>query len=382
MNPNYYVHKFEYPTKRRDDELELKKAVMANQAANEKDETFGMKNKIARFQMPKWNEAGQVVGWEEDMTTAIVREGNKGTVLATITDRDGSNPRELNITDFDYRTIDAPDSALIAKFNDKINQKVNALKGTKEALSIIQSRPELIGSKGQLTMGWDATVDIIKSHFGAQTFEKYFADFARDKSQFMDNQKIAKEEAAKLNPDGKLTKDQVEFFDKEMSDGLAWWSEGRDALAASMDKSTDLQIQAKLKTTELLTSYALANLLKNEDRLAVQDIKRAEKATKLFGWTTSPEMAIAKYLTLEKNLTDAIDADMKQANILGIKNDQIVAYNEGLTLTNAGTAEDKKFRDNLKTIISEHPDIDLDVINQITGQLFEGFQGAIIGEEE
>ncbi len=369
-------------TQRRKDDLELKKALIKNQNSKDKATNWGPKEKIARFRMPKWNEAGEMIGWEDEIQTAIARISDTGEVEATITDQDGGNPRAVNITDFDYRIIDAPDTNLIAKYNDKITQKVNALKGTKEALSIIQSRPELIGSKGTIT-GWgQAALDVIKSWAGKQTFQKYFNDINRDKTQFMENQKIARDEAAAANPDGKLTADQVEFFDKEMRDGLDWFENVRTGLASKMDSTTDLQIKAKLKTTELLTSYALANLLKNEDRLAVQDIKRAEQATKLFGPLVSPEMAIAKYLTLEKNLTDAIANDMKIANTLGIQNDQIVAYDEGYTLTQSGSTEEKTFRKNLQTILSQSEQLEGDVIDSMTNQLFEGFSGAIIGDDQ
>ena len=369
-------------TQRRKDDLELKKALIANQNSKDKATKWGPKEKIVRFKMPKYNEAGEIVGWEEDTQTAIARISEDGRVEATVTDRDGSNPRPIDVTKFDYRIIDAPDTALIAKFNDKITQKVNALKGTKEALSMIQMDPDLIASAGTLSMFTDKTMDIIMSHVGDTKFEKYFNDISRDKTQFMENQKIAREEAAKANPDGKLTADQVEFFDKEMKDGLKWFEDVRTGLANSMDGSTKLQKQAKLKTIELLTSYALANLLKNEDRLAVQDIKRAEEATRLFGWTVSPQMAIAKYLTLEKNLTDAIQNDIKQANILGIKTDQLVAYNDGYKLTQEGSTEEKNFRKNIKAIISQNENLDEDVINSMTNQLFEGFSGAIIGDDE
>ena len=222
--------------------------------------------------------------------------------------------------------------ALVGKDKQYIVDRLNAYKNKEE-----------VGSMSS-TMWGQAALDVIKSWAGKQTFQKYFNDINRDKTQFMENQKIARDEAAAANPDGKLTAEQVEFFDKEMRDGLDWFENVRTGLASQMDSTTDLQIKAKLKTTELLTSYALANLLKNEDRLAVQDIKRAEEATKLFGPLVSPEMAIAKYLTLEKNLTDAIANDMKIANTLGIQNDQIVAYDEGYTLTQSGSTEEKTFR--------------------------------------
>ena len=49
-----------------------------------------------------------------------------------------------------------------------------------------------------------------------------------------------------------------------------------------MEEGGPLAVQAKLRTIQLMTSYALANILKNKDRLAVQDIKRAEQLTKIF----------------------------------------------------------------------------------------------------
>ena len=63
--------------------------------------------------MPKWNEAGEMIGWEDEIQTAIARISETGEVEATITDRDGSNPRAIDVTNFDYRIISAPDTNLI-----------------------------------------------------------------------------------------------------------------------------------------------------------------------------------------------------------------------------------------------------------------------------
>ena len=368
-------------TQRRDDELELKKAVMANQNAKDKLDEWSPKNKIVKFRMPKWDESGEIIGWEDEVMTTIARTSKNGSVEATITDTDGSNLRTLDITNFKYRMLDSPDSATIAKYNDKINQKVNALKGTQEALSIITERPELIGSKGTVTEVGQKAWDIAKSWWGDQPFEDYFDKWSQTKVQFMNNQKIARDEAAALNSDGRLTKDEEEFFDKEMKDGLEWIASSRAELAASMADSNDLQIKAKLRTIELLTSYALANLLKNEDRLAVQDIKRAEKATKLFGPLTSPTQSIAKYLTLESNLKAAIQNDIKQAKVVGILPEDIVAYSEGLNLTKTGDAKDEKFRKNLQSILEQELDTP-DLFNSMTHELFKDFAEAVIGEDE
>ena len=59
----------------------------------------------------------------------------------------------------------------------------------KEALAIIQARPELIGSKGTVALYGQAALDIMRSWAGKQTFQKFFSDINRDKTQFMNNQK-------------------------------------------------------------------------------------------------------------------------------------------------------------------------------------------------
>ena len=100
-----------------------------------------------------------------------------------------------------------------------------------------------------------------------------------------------------------------------------------------MQEGGALAVQAKLRTIQLMTSYALANILKNKDRLAVQDIKRAEQLTKIFGITGSPTMIINQYIELKKQLTGALEAKFRKGTSLGIGQNTIkelknVAYGQ------------------------------------------------------
>jgi len=85
-----------------------------------------------------------------------------------------------------------------------------------------------------------------------------------------------------------------------------------------MEEGGPLAVQAKLRTIQLMTSYALANILKNKDRLAVQDIKRAEQLTQVFGLTKDPTSIINHYIELKKQLTGALDAKFRKGTSMGI----------------------------------------------------------------
>ena len=67
-----------------------------------------------------------------------------------------------------------------------------------------------------------------------------------------------------------------------------------------------------------MTSYALANILKNKDRLAVQDIKRAEQLTQVFGVGKDPTSIINHYIELKEQLTTALEAKFRKGASMGI----------------------------------------------------------------
>ena len=114
----------------------------------------------------------------------------------------------------------------------------------------------------------------------------------------------------------------------------------------------------------------------------MQDIKRAEQATKQFGFLTSPQYVIARYVALEKQLTEAIQGDIKKAMILGIKPDQIIDYKEGYSLSNFEKAKkEDQFRINLKTIFESEGEPNK-MFNELTNELFApgSFEGIEVRE--
>jgi|TARA_R100001086_G_scaffold159736_2_gene85688 hypothetical protein len=335
---------------RREDEIELKKALLANMGKKENREKFGAKEKLVTFTLPGTNK----------QVTTIARMGDNGTVLATLDDMDGDNNREIDITNLRYTMLDAPDAKLIDEYNNKISQKVAALAGTQEALKVTRNDPDLIASKGTVMEKLRIAGDVIRQWTGDQPFEKIIKRLDGDERNFRFQQKQALDK-------GDITEEE---YNQQMREGSALFKAQKDELIKSLDQSSDLQKQAKLRTIELLTSYALANLLKNEDRLAVQDIKRAEQATKQFGFFSSPEHVIARYVALEKQLIQSIQGDIKKARVLGILPEQIVDYDKAFTASEMEReAEEEKFKVNLRNMFGYEGDAQ-NMYDKMTGVLF------------
>ena len=165
--------------------------------------------------------------------------------------------------------------------------------------------------------------------------------------------------------DGEISE---EDYNEAIKSADTFFNKGLDQIKKGLaeGEGTDLQLQAKLRTIELLTSYALANILKDKDRLAVRDIERAEKLTNQFGLLTSPTDVISRYLVLEQQLVNSIQNDIKIAENIGILPGDIIDYNEAATLTNFEL--DKKnaeFRTNLEAIIGSDPEL----LNKFIDQL-------------
>jgi hypothetical protein len=72
-----------------------------------------------------------------------------------------------------------------------------------------------------------------------------------------------------------------------------------------------------------MTSYALANILKDKDRLAVRDIERAEKLTNVFGILSSPTDIIYAYVELKDQLERALQGKVDLASQVGISDAEI-----------------------------------------------------------
>ena len=280
---------------REEDELEIKKALISAQG-----------------------ETG--VPWENwgGLVTFTDREGtqhkglpyrynkNDGQMYAYFTDNDGRNGRNVLVPTPDS-TVPFADATTINKYSSNIELLTNALHNTNQFLDIAIQHPGLIGSKGTVSKAFRKLGDIIQQWTGGldystliQQVDQAEQDALIDAESQRDAKEINNEEY--LN----LTNKIVTYFDNVDKDKKI------------MEEGGPLAVQAKLRTIQLMTSYALANILKNKDRLAVQDIKRAEQLTQVFGLTKDPTSIINHYIELKKQLTGALDAKFRKGTSMGI----------------------------------------------------------------
>ena len=333
---------------RRDDEIELKKALLANMKKNNESSKFSLPDKIAKFTMPG----------DTQTTTARIKTDQFGNIFAMMTDRDGGNPRYRNITNLPMRILDAPDKDDILATNNRIGLKTRALKGVREALEISVKDPSLIGSPGTISRTAAIAGDILKSYIGKSKFSDLRTELDAQKEQFLVEQKMRLD-------DGEISE---EDYNKAIQTSNNYFNKGLDQIKKGLaaGEGSGLQLQAKLRTIELLTSYALANILKDKDRLAVRDIERAEKLTNQFGLLTSPTDVISRYLVLEQQLVNSIQNDIKVAGNIGIMPEDIIDYDQASALTNfESDKKNAEFKSNLEAIIGSDPEL----LNKFIDQL-------------
>ena len=295
---------------REEDELEIKKALIAAQGEAG----------------TPWEQWGGLVSFSD--TSGKFHKGlpyrynkNDGQMYAFVTDDDGQNGRNILVPAPDS-TVKSADATTINKYSSNVELLTNALHNTNQFLDIAILHPELIGQKGTVMKAFRKTGDIIKQWTGQldystlmQQIDQAETDALIDAETQRDQDEITGEEYLTL------TNTIVQYFDNVDKD------------KAIMEEGGPLAVQAKLRTIQLMTSYALANILKNKDRLAVQDIKRAEQLTKIFGIGGDPTSIINHYIELRKQLTSALEAKFRKGTAMGISQNTIkelkaVAYGQ------------------------------------------------------
>jgi len=166
--------------------------------------------------------------------------------------------------------------------------------------------PSDIGAAGTVKRTFLRAKDIIDQVSGKLNYDDVRADLGLIQSQLVSN----------IN-ENKSTYTEKEFEDVQKAvQGLFETTDDIMKEAASNDNA--LARQAKIRSIQLFTSYALANILKNKDRLAVQDIKRAEQITDAFGILKSPTDIIYAYKELSDQLEEALADKIAFADSIGI----------------------------------------------------------------
>jgi hypothetical protein len=293
---------------RREDELELKKALINAQ------------NKEVDY-----NKLGEIKGMIEYSTPGgkikrgPYRYDDLGSIWVTQTDSDGLNPVQINLNATNesgeqvygvIRTMKFPDPKLIMEFNREMGMFTRALDGVNTVLDIATQDPSLIGTVGTVKRFGARGADILAQATGQLNYDDLRAQLFDIEDHIYNN----------------LAANKSTYSDKEWKEinkaTKSFLDDARNNLENIGGKGT-LEQQAKIRAVQLMTSYALANILKNKDRLAVQDIKRAEQITENFGLLKSPTDVIYAYVELRNQLQNAIKQKIQGARTVGIDDTRI-----------------------------------------------------------
>ena len=267
----------------------------------------------------------------------------------------------IDVSNKMYTIMDAPQADDIERVNKQIAIKTNASKRINNALELTINDPDLIGSKGSLAEFVLAGKDIfVLKIFGETSFEKLNKEYRDQKEQY--NTDINKRLEA-----GEISEDEAKA---ELEAGKGYFDKIKKEPGTMINSGENdtLRKQASLRAIELLTSYALANILKDKEQIAVRDIERAEKLTGQFGFFKSPTKVISQYLVIKKELEESIRKDLGVAESIGIMPDQIFGYEKIMDLSKQKEISQLKvFEKNLSQIIENSAVGDL---NQISDVLF------------
>ena len=344
---------------RRKDETELKKAILANNNKKNLLE-YSPDNKIVKVKFPG----------KTEFKTFRARTSKNGAVEIKIPNAASDQDAYVDVSNYEYKMLDAPEAKDIERINKGISVKARALRGLNNALKLTMNDPQLIGSPGTLQSAFLQAGDILKSYFEKSTYD----DISKGNREYKAH--LQSEINARVES-GELTKEEGEAEMASVNAEGGFFDRLADQMNIMSDKksSTTLQQQAALKATELLTSYALANILKDKDRLAVRDIERAEKLTNQFGLFKSPTAVISQYLVIKKELEQSIQDDLNVAESIGILTDDIANYESIAELSKVKLGEQNKlFEENITKIIEANPDD----LGPVTDMLFGNIP--IIGE--
>ena len=338
---------------REEDEIEIKKALISAQGET------GV----------PWENWGGLVSFRD--TSGKFHKGlpyrynkNDGQMYAFVTDEDGQNGRNILVPAPDS-TVASADATTINKYSSNVELLTNALHNANQFLDIAIPHPELIGSKGTVFRAGRKFVDIIKQWTGQLDYSTLMhqidqaeTDALLDAESQRDLDEITGEEYLTL------TNTIVDYFANVDKDKKI------------MEEGGPLAVQAKLRTIQLMTSYALANILKNKDRLAVQDIKRAEQLTKIFGMG-DPTSIINHYIELRKQLTSALEAKFRKGTAMGISQNTL----KELRAAAYGQAEiNKSLSKKLDTLLAS-PNLDTKVGMEEIFKVLNFDQIQVIGNE-
>ena len=279
---------------RREDERELKKALI------------NARGKTNLSKMGKIEGIGVFMDENGEKRKGPLKYSEQGIPYVTVFDPNGKNPRDINVDGKLIETMQFPDPKQKQNVLNEIKMFSRALKGSREILDTATRIPSDIGAVGTVKRTFLRAKDIIDQVSGNLNYDDVRADLGLLQSQIVSN----------INENrSTYTEDEFDEVQKEIQ---KLFSTTDNIMKEAGSEDNALARQAKIRSIQLFTSYALANILKNKDRLAVQDIKRAEQITDAFGLLKSPTDIIYAYKELSDQLEEALADKIAFADSIGI----------------------------------------------------------------
>ena len=291
----------------------------------------------------------------------------QGQVVATVTDKDGLNPRDV-IPKSIIRFMDYPKANIIKGISSDVRVIGNAYKNVRRFLSMAEANPDDFASYGTLKEFLLSAKDISIQWAGDVTLQGLRTQLYDQQQHLSDQVKQQVKEGIMSQEEGEETLEIGRALAKRLHNEIG------DVEKLDDKPESTLARQAKMRAIQLLTSYALANLLKDKDRLAVRDIERAEKLTNVFGLFKSPTKVYNAYLELESQLRAQLESKLREAETLGLNPTEVKKMRSdafGTTVDNQAA----EFEQTINKMLS-NPDLknNPEILNQIINSLFGGIK--------
>lgn len=287
---------------REKDELELTKALITNLG----------KKETTKIQEPKYR------GLIKDSITGedkivFLSPTDDGQYIAY--DNIKGRPIQYTIDPSQVKSLmnKEEDLKLKDKFLSQYKSQALGAKVTRAVLEIGSQNPNLIGYTGGWNLLLGRAMDQTKQLYGGKDYvesvQNMVADLRSDIPNAIDTTKptLNSEEAAK----------GLEYVNDKI------FGEIERTIPLLQSDNETLRNQALLKTYGLIATYSLAQSLKDKDRLAVSDVKAAEKQlgdliTYVPFVNRGPKEILSSYQVLNQQFNQGLQKTKEQAKLLGV----------------------------------------------------------------
>ncbi len=300
-------------SERRKDEIDLTKAIIT-QMGNRKKATFSE---------PKFRVVvrDQITGDKKLLYASTTDDGN-----FLVSDIIGNKTQQYLVSPAQVENI--LDLKEDVKTKSEVQAQYNAIKVganlTRKFIEIGEKNPDLLAFKGGLKKLTAQVFDQAKQFTAGDSYQEDI----RNLTTSLRNDGILAVDPTK----GALAPDLALEGEKYLQENI--WNKLEKNLENLTSTDEDIKLQALLESYSLLSTYALAQSLKDKDRLAVADIQRAERQLGNITSLTSlksPKAIIAQYAAINDHMNKKL-IELRES-----------APGKGVKLTDLDAEIDKKF---------------------------------------